>query len=1224
MMMNHRAQQIAAIAVLVALALPRAASAQSVDDSFLVNTSVSPQVVMFIDNSYRMRQIEWHWAYDPEAPNPAPTCTDFVNTTDYVASGNNETHCGKTRKIYQSANADNRPTLWNGKYLNWYFSAAADPYITEINTAKDNSIGCTQAGGGKKFEELYRRTRNEAARHVLLDLLCQAEPKGVLFGLGTFRSAADAGGLDPNGGYIAEPIDRSSPTHASNMEAALSNMHNDNWAPLSESLFQLYTYLMPRVAANVPFGKNGFTAFPMYTYDKFGNYDTGNAMLTDPVKYPCQKNFIVMVTGGSGSRDDFDRDPASTSQGFDNFKTALIGDYDSGGPQPNDPSAANEETFYLDDIAKFMQDHDLRPDMAGDQKVDLYTVGFGTTSAYDAYLSRAADLGNGLFYHVNDGSGLSRALLAALNDIVEKSRSFTAATVPSSRTTDGGDLYNSFFLPTGSYAFWEGHLRAWKFSAAGEILDRDGHCALDDPDGGSQCNNGPFRKVCQTGESWPTCVNPYWDAGDATKLALVPGDVNPTTTPWPVVGNNARKLFTSKLSSGVPALTDLDQNLSAADMKISNFAIAGEPPPNSSQYTIAGSGALNAEGLADEVVAYARGCYFGTGATSNVSTVIPCSPRSWLIGDIFHSDPIVVRNPLDRSLGSAYDSFRTNYISRDRVIYTGTNGGFLEGFHAGTWNAGTQLYDQGTGVEKFGFMPWMPRTRIKHQPVDDPAARHHYVDGAPQVADAWLYGTWTSATQTASQWRTILVGGLREGGRHYYALDITNPSGTAPPGGGSPIAYPGFQWEFPNEDDYNKSQAGTGCGVTYPCDYRDLGETWGQPVITRVKLNASGNTVDRWVAVVTGGYDVTSDPNPVAVDPTAGQYVASNCATTVNPSTASTNPTTAAVAPSCQGRAIYMLDLKTGKVIAQQKMGATAPNDKMNYSIVSAPAVLDIDADGYADIVYVGDLRGQLWKWVINATGEDRANDGSGLRTQPNWKFQLFFQAPAALSGTQFKNIFQPPAAALINGTLWLTFGTGERAAIGYLGNTSTTNENNRYYVINDPDPLATSATTPAIVTEPPSSGSCASGYTCAIQDVTSSSYNPGSYPRGYYFRGLDGEKFVTTSVIFAGKVIMASYTPSQLKAGDPGFDPCTQRGSGNLYKFNLTTGVGDFTDPVTSATSRFTSIGSGLPTDPKISIGVGGDDNKIVIQKSGTEIEIINTDSASFGRGIIYWRELH
>jgi type IV pilus assembly protein PilY1 len=715
-------------------------------------------------------------------------------------------------------------------------------------------------------------------------------------------------------------------------------------------------------------------------------------------------------------------------------------------------------------------------------------------------------------------------------------------------------------------------------------------------------------------------VNPYWDAGDATNEALVPGDTNSDT--------DARQLYTSKLSGSTPTLTNLDQNLSAADMKISTFTTAPAPAPNSDLYTIEGSNALTAEGLADEVVAYARGCYFGTGALANVSPVTACAPRSWLIGDIFHSDPIVVRNPLDRSLGSAYDAFRTNYLARDRVIYTGTNGGFLEGFHAGTWDSSTMLYDQGTGVEKFGFMPWQPRTRIKHQPIDSATARKHYVDGAPQVADAWLYSTWTSTTQAASDWRTILVGGLREGGRHYYALDITNPSGISPTGGGSPLPYPALKWEFPNENDFN---SGTG-------DYLSMGETWGQAVIARVKLKASGNTVDRWVAIVTGGYDVTSDPNPTVVDPTAGLYVSSSCATTVNPSTSGTNPTTAATAPSCQGRGIYMLDLKTGKVIAQQKMGfdpdgagsAAAPS-QMLYSIVSTPAVLDLDGDGYADVVYVGDMRGQIWKWVINAVGTDRANDGSGLRTQinsagtgPTWPFRLFFQAPSALSGTQFKNIFQPPAAAMVDGTLWITFGTGERASPGYLGDTSTTNENNRYYVINDPDPLASGAT-PSIVTEPSSTGTCAAGYNCAIQDLsaTGSTYNAASYPRGYFFRAVDGEKFVTTSVIFAGQVIAASFTPSTLKAGDPGFDPCTQRGSGKLYAFDLKTGVGAYRD-ASNNPQRYTSLGTGLPTDPKVSIGVGGTDNKIVIQKSGTEIEIKDAQDVSFGRGIIYWRELH
>ena len=118
-------------------------------------------------------------------------------------------------------------------------------------------------------------------------------------------------------------------------------------------------------------------------------------------------------------------------------------------------------------------------------------------------------------------------------------------------------------------------------------------------------------------------------------------------------------------------------------------------------------------------------------------------------------------------------------------------------------------YDSGTGVELFGFMPWESRLSIENLPIDSPTDRGHYVDGSPQVADVWIYPNASATTKAAngSEWRTMLVGGLRRGGRHYYALDITNPDGIAGPGGTN-LAYPGFQasgpaygWEFPKEGD---------------------------------------------------------------------------------------------------------------------------------------------------------------------------------------------------------------------------------------------------------------------------------------------------------------------------------------------------------------------------------------------------------------------------------------
>jgi hypothetical protein len=46
------------------------------------------------------------------------------------------------------------------------------------------------------------------------------------------------------------------------------------------------------------------------------------------------------------------------------------------------------------------------------------------------------------------------------------------------------------------------------------------------------------------------------------------------------------------------------------------------------------------------------------------------------------------------------------------------------------------------------------------------------------------------------------------------------------------------------------------------------------------------------------------------------------------------------------------------------------------------------------------------------------------------------------------------------------------------------------------------------------------------------------------------------------------------------------------------------------------------MPTDPKVSVGIGGKDNRVVVEKSGTDIESIETDDVNINGGILYWRE--
>jgi len=118
-------------------------------------------------------------------------------------------------------------------------------------------------------------------------------------------------------------------------------------------------------------------------------------------------------------------------------------------------------------------------------------------------------------------------------------------------------------------------------------------------------------------------------------------------------------------------------------------------------------------------------------------------------------------------------------------------------------------------------------------------------------------------------------------------------------------------------------------------------------------------------------------------------------------------------------------------------------------------------------------------------------------------------------------------------------------------------------------------------------------------------------------FKAIDGEKFVTRSDIFTGLVIVSSFKPA-----DTG-DRCTSRGDATLYIFELGTGDGYFTDGGGNPT-RSTSIGTGFPTDPKVSIGVGGEDTRIFIEKSGADLESLEAPDVPAGGSYLYWRELN
>ncbi len=161
----------------------------------------------------------------------------------------------------------------------------------------------------------------------------------------------------------------------------------------------------------------------------------------------------------------------------------------------------------------------------------------------------------------------------------------------------------------------------------------------------------------------------------------------------------------------------------------------------------------------------------------------------WKLGDIVNSSPVVVGGPPFFFSEHDYASFQSTYKDRDKVAYVGSGNGMLEAFN---------LAD---GTERWGMIPNMLLGKVKEL-TDIAYCRLAYVDNTPKLLDAYITYEDSGGSQL-TDWRTMLIQGLREGGSGYFAVDITDPS-QAP----NPLwEYPGlgtlsyYQYSLPGDYD---------------------------------------------------------------------------------------------------------------------------------------------------------------------------------------------------------------------------------------------------------------------------------------------------------------------------------------------------------------------------------------------------------------------------------------
>jgi type IV pilus assembly protein PilY1 len=997
----------------------------------------------------------------------------------------------------------------------------------------------------------------EMARDVLLDIVAGVNPPD---GTGGYEQNARFGVFLFDkyefGARLIVPIEDGNTGFLLNRVANMDGNKNDPGAdinsgtPLGQALVDVGRYYA---------GTDGWGSLP-----KFGNLHnwarpwggvaapplsncstTGTA--DDPDPDDCWPETKIASPMDAQCRDSFIiamSDGRADATEMEKFSTA---NYCStiGNSDGNEESSCprNEETW-LDDVSYTMYRTDFASVVNGTQNITVHTVGFDLEDQADALqlLQDTATNSGGIFARATDYDSLLAAFDAATQSIMDGRLSFSAPTVPSKRTEGDGSFYYSSFTPDFSEPFWQGFLYAFAIEADGDIVDANGDVILSTGTGFIDPNTPAF-----------------WEAGELLRA------------------NTSRDLMTTK--AGATRKFN-NANILDTDMELTDAEISAYPNYNDPAVDI-----TNTNQLRHALVNYLHGQdAFDDDGDGDITEM-----RNVVLGDIFHSGPVAVGHPttvheLEEGFGPASTpgTFLDVYGDRDRVLYAGANDGMLHAFHAGvagddpsTAALEDDWYDPGTGQELFGYIPGVLLPTIKMIPRNRPR-QYYYVDGTPAVADAWLGASHDYANpKTADEWTTVLVTGMREGGEGYLALDITDPSATAGPHGD----YPKFLWEF---------------------THSKLAETWSEPIITRVKLRGSaglgdqcgkasgdGDCREQWVAIFGAGYQEDGNPNSPAYvsDSSSGSW-------------------------SNKGKGIFMVSLDTGQVIGSATFDSSDASanglGNMKYAIPSTPAVLDLDFDGFVDVVYVGDLGGQMWKWDISAVGEDTGFDGE----MDNWPAGVFYRAytSAAWAGgpSHYHSFFFPPTATFIKRKLVLTFGTGEREDLQYRGTAATTDENNRFYVVRDPFPTGFGAFG-AVKHEDDAT------------DVTDPTVSPDPADLGFFFIASDSEKFLTEHIIFAGFVITTSYSP------DSSGDICQggEGGDARIYIFDLLTGEGFFADAsAATGKSRSITVGHGLPTAPQLSLG--GTADRLFVKTSTGQVTAMTPPTGNAPPlSIIYWRQV-
>lgn len=331
---------------------------------------------------------------------------------------------------------------------------------------------------------------------------------------------------------------------------------------------------------------------------------------------------------------------------------------------------------------------------------------------------------------------------------------------------------------------------------------------------------------------------------------------------------------------------------------------------------------------------------------NTMSQFVGKTPDLRQVGSVLHSTPILITQK-----GSVASNLSIS--SREDYLIFGSTQGILH------------ILDK-DGEEVFAFIP---NEMLERQPqaldseelsFDATGDLYYGIDGPWTAYTRYVANADGSLTVGQSDRSTAtnkitgkqyIYGGLRMGGRSYYALDLTHFKDADTSVSNTDK---GVKLKFHINPKDTNSEIVNKDGSTPVEALNYMGQSWSKPTIATINFEGK----KQLVMIVGGGYD--ADGTVTCADDDRATNKGYECA--------SYNQT------NKKGAGVYIFNAENGKLLWWTGANATAEKgaesyteaSDMKFSVVSQISVIDRDNDGLVDNLYVGDLGGQVFRIDLN------------------------------------------------------------------------------------------------------------------------------------------------------------------------------------------------------------------------------------------------------------------